>query len=148
MTSTEIVIRLKQPPPLYPNDSLKQNHVRLRLVPDATIALGMMVLTPSQEIAGNAVEMVACTHGGASEVGSYERILGDAMAGDPTLFAREDHVEEAWRIIDPVASLTAPVSEYEPGTWGPAGAETNVGPPGGWEDPAIRASHPEVLQTT
>ena len=113
VTSTEIVIRLKQPPPLYPHDSLKQNHVRLRLVPDATIALGMMVLTPSQEIAGNAVEMVACTHGGASEVGAYERILGDAMAGDPTLSAREDHVEEAWRIIDPVASLTAPVSEYE-----------------------------------
>jgi glucose-6-phosphate 1-dehydrogenase len=115
------------------------------LVPDATIALGMMVLTPSQEIAGNAVEMVACTNCGACEVGAYERILGDAMAGDPTLFAREDHVEEAWRIIDPVADLTAPVSEYEPGTWGPAEAQTSVVPPGGWENPAMEALHSEPV---
>jgi glucose-6-phosphate 1-dehydrogenase len=136
ITSTEILIRLRQPPSLYPSDSLKPNHVRLRLVPDATIAFGMMVLTPSQEIVGQAVEMVACTHGGPSEVGAYERILGDAMAGDPTLFAREDHVEEAWRIMDAIVNSNVPVREYEPGTWGPNDLETQVAPPGGWENPA------------
>jgi glucose-6-phosphate 1-dehydrogenase len=135
ITSTEILIRFKQPPPLYPSGSLKANHVRLRLVPDATIALGMMVLTPSQEIIGQAVEMVACTHSSANEVGAYERILEDAMAGDPTLFAREDHVEEAWRIIDPIMNSDAPVLEYERGTWGPAEMQNRIAPPGGWENP-------------
>jgi glucose-6-phosphate 1-dehydrogenase len=136
VTSTEIFIRLRQPPPLYPSDSLKPNHVRLRLVPDATIALGMMVLSPTQEVAGQAVEMVACTQGGPSEVGAYDRILGDAMAGDATLFAREDHVEEAWRIIDPIMNSSVPVREYEPGSWGPADLDKQVAPPGGWESPA------------
>ena len=142
VTSTEVLIRLRQPPPLYPSDSLKPNHVRLRLVPDATIGLGMMVLTPGQEIAGQAVEMVACTRSSASEVGAYERILGDAMAGDPTLFAREDHVEEAWRIVDPVVKLNTPVSEYEPGTWGPSEVESQLAPPGGWDNCTIRTSPP------
>ena len=118
---------------------MKPNHVRLRLVPDATIALGMMVLTPGQEIAGQAVEMVACTHGGPSEAGAYERILGDAMAGDPTLFAREDHVEEAWRIIDPIVNSNTAVREHEPGTWGPTDLDKQVAPPGGWENPAAAA---------
>lgn len=137
VTSTEVLIRLRQPPALYVSDSVKPNHLRLRLVPDATIALGMMVLTPTQEIAGQAVEMVACTHSSASEVGAYERILGDAMAGDATLFAREDHVEEAWRIIDPVQKLNTPVIEYQPGTWGPCDVEKRVAPPGGWENPVV-----------
>ena len=135
ITSTEIFIQLKQPPPLYPSDSLKPNHVRLRLVPDATIALGVMVLTPRQEIAGQSVEMVACTHNGPSEVGAYERILGDAMAGDSTLFAREDHVEEAWRIIDPIVNLNTPVCEYEPGTWGPVDLDMRLAPSDGWKNP-------------
>jgi glucose-6-phosphate 1-dehydrogenase len=137
VTSTEVLIRLRQPPALYPADSLKQNHLRLRLVPDTTIALGMMVLSPGQEIAGDPVEMVACSGSELSEVGAYERLLGDAMAGDPTLFAREDHVEEAWRIVDPVAKLSTPVSEYEPGSWGPSEVAQKVAPPGGWSNPVI-----------
>ena len=139
LTSTEIFIRLRQAPRLYPSDSPKPNHVRLRLVPDATIALGMMVLTPSQEVAGQPVEMVACKQGGPSEVGAYDRILEDAMAGDATLFAREDHVEEAWRIIDPITNSSLPVREYEPGTWGPNDLDEHVVPPGGWENPTNAA---------
>jgi glucose-6-phosphate 1-dehydrogenase len=124
---------------LYPADSLKQNHLRLRLVPDTTIALGMTVLSPGQETAGEAVEMVACSGSEVSEVGAYERLLGDAMDGDPTLFAREDHVEEAWRIVDPVAKLSTPVSEYEPGTWGPSEVAQKVAPPGGWNNTVATA---------
>ena len=66
---------------------------------------------------------------------AYERLLGDAMKGDPTLFAREDYVEEAWRIVDPVLGNVTPLYEYEPGTWGPPEMEQTVAPPGGWVDP-------------
>jgi Glucose-6-phosphate 1-dehydrogenase len=68
---------------------------------------------------------------------AYERVLGDAMAGDATLFAREDYVEEAWRIVDPVLKASTPVYEYEPGTWGPSEVDQRVVPPGGWENPVV-----------
>jgi len=67
---------------------------------------------------------------------AYERVLGDAMAGDATLFAREDYVEEAWRIVDPVLKAGTPVYEYEPKTWGPIEVE-RVAPPGGWHNPLV-----------
>src|SRR5262249_21359937 len=69
-----------------------------------------------------------------------ECLLGDAMAGDQTRFAREDHVEEAWRTVDPVVKAAATVSEYEPGTWGPAEVAQRVAPPGGWHNPVIKAA--------
>jgi len=62
-------------------------------------------------------------------------VLGDAMAGDGTLFAREDYVEEAWRIVDPVLKAGTPVYEYEPHTWGPSEVDRRVTPPGGWHNP-------------
>ena len=68
---------------------------------------------------------------------AYERVLGDAMAGDRTLFAREDYVEEAWRIVDPVLKAGTPVHEYEPGTWGPDAVDQSVAPPGGWQNPVV-----------
>jgi glucose-6-phosphate 1-dehydrogenase len=123
---------------VYPSDSLKQNHVRLRVSPDTSIALGLMVLTPGQEMAGQGTEMVACQSPPAGERDAYERLLGDAMAGDPTLFAREDYVEEAWRIVDPILQTNTSVYEYEPGTWGPE-VEQRVVPPGGWHNPVITA---------
>ena len=140
VTVTEVLIRLRQPVALYLPDSLRQNHVRLRLVPDSTIALGVMVLTAKQEIGGEATEMVACTKSGGGEEEAYERLLCDAMAGDQTLFAREDHVEEAWRIVDPVLKPAAPVPEYEPGTWGPSEVAQRVAPPDGWHDPVIETA--------
>ena len=62
-------------------------------------------------------------------------MLTDAIQGDATLFARQDYVEEAWRIVDPVLKVKTPVHEYTPGTWGPAEAQKNLSPPGGWNDP-------------
>ena len=70
---------------------------------------------------------------------AYERVLGDAMAGDATLFAREDYVEEAWRIVDPVLKQRTPVYEYEPGTWGPKEVEARVVPSRGWQNPVVDA---------
>jgi glucose-6-phosphate 1-dehydrogenase len=69
---------------------------------------------------------------------AYERVLGDAISGDRTLFARQDYVEEAWRIADPVLKKATPVYDYEPGSWGPREADQNVTPPGGWQNPTVR----------
>jgi glucose-6-phosphate 1-dehydrogenase len=139
VTSTEVLLRLRKPPSVYLSDSLKPNHVRLRVSPDTTIALGMMVLSPGKEMAGQAVELFACQSPPAGDMDAYERVLGEAMAGDPTLFAREDYVEEAWRIVDPLLKLDTPVYEYEPGTSGPSEAEQKVVPPGGWHNPVVTA---------
>ena len=68
---------------------------------------------------------------------AYERVLGDAMAGDATLFAREDYVEEAWRIVDPVLKANTPVYDYEPGSWGPCEVDQRVSPTGGWHNPRV-----------
>jgi glucose-6-phosphate 1-dehydrogenase len=147
VTCTEVLIRLRKPRAVYPSETLKQNHLRLRVSPESTIALGMMVVSAGQEMAGQAVEMAVCRHPGAGDMDAYERVLGDAMAGDPTLFAREDYVEEAWRIVDPVVKAGTPLSEYEPGTWGPPEVEQRVTPPGGWHNPVT--SQPgcgEVMQ--
>jgi glucose-6-phosphate 1-dehydrogenase len=67
---------------------------------------------------------------------AYERVLGDAIMGERTLFAREDYVEEAWRIVDPALKAGTPIYQYEPATWGPAEADTRLKPPGGWHNPA------------
>ncbi len=66
---------------------------------------------------------------------AYERVLTDAIAGNPTLFAREDYVEEAWRIVDRALYANTPLHEYEPGTWGPSDADPRLVPPGGWQNP-------------
>ncbi len=72
----------------------------------------------------------------AKEMDAYERVLSDAMAGDATLFAREDYVEEAWRIVDPALKAGTPVHEYAPETWGPE-AIAGIEPPGGWRNPVV-----------
>ncbi len=136
VTSTEVLIRLRKPPSMYAAASLVPNHVRMRVSPDTTIALGMMVLAPGSQVAGQSAEMVACSSSLAGEM-AYERILTDAMAGDSTLFAREDYVEEAWRIVDPVLKAKTPAYQYEPGTWGPKEVEQKVAPAGGWHNPLV-----------
>ena len=137
VTCTEILVRLRRPPTVYPSTALTTNHMRLRISPEATIALGMMVLAPGQELVGQPVEMVASHHPRADEMAAYERLLGDAMAGDATLFAREDYVEEAWRIVDPVLKADTPVYEYDPKTWGPGEVEQRILPGGAWDNPSV-----------
>ena len=137
VTCTEILIRLRRPPDVFHSPALEQNHIRLRISPDVEIALGMMVLKPDKDADGEPVEMVANRHPEAKEMDAYERVLGEALVGDTTLFAREDYVEEAWRIVDPVLRAGTPVYEYEPGSWGPPEASQSIAPRGGWHEPAV-----------
>jgi len=136
VTCTEILVRLRQPPTMYKHYDLADNYVRLRISPDVELAFGFNVTSPIEESQSQLSELLASRHPGAREMDAYERVLGDAMAGDATLFAREDYVEEAWRIVDPALKASTPVYEYEPGSWGPAEVE-RVTPPGGWQDPQI-----------
>jgi glucose-6-phosphate 1-dehydrogenase len=136
VTCTEILGRFRKPPTLVPADALTENHLRLRLSPEVTIAMGMMVMTQGDDIAAQTVEMLASGSPRAGEMDAYERVLGSAMEGDATLFAREDYVEEAWRIVDPVLKGGTPIFEYEPNTWGPREVE-RVTPVGGWSNPTI-----------
>ena len=135
-TCTEIVGKFRKPPTLIPDSLLVENRLRLRLSPEVTIAMGMMALDPSAEgLSLRTGEMVASHSPRAAEMDAYERVLGAAMEGDATLFAREDYVEEAWRIVDPVLKMSTPVSQYQTNTWGPREVE-RVTPMGGWSNPS------------
>jgi glucose-6-phosphate 1-dehydrogenase len=137
MTCTEIIVRLRQPPTMYQGFNLAPNYVRLRISPEVTIAFGTNMIAPEEETVSQPLEIIASHHPSAAEMDAYERVLGDAMAGDATLFAREDHVEEAWRIVDPVLKAATPLYEYEPNTWGPREVGQNVTPPEGWQAPIV-----------
>jgi glucose-6-phosphate 1-dehydrogenase len=137
VTCSEIVVRLRRPPTMYQSFNLAPNHVRFRISPEITIAFGTNVMAPGEDTAAQSAEIIASRHPRADEMDAYERVLGDAMAGDATLFAREDYVEEAWRIVDPVLKAGTPVYEYEPNTWGPREVEETVSPLGGWQHPIV-----------
>jgi glucose-6-phosphate 1-dehydrogenase len=136
VTCTELVVRLRRPPKVFPTCARVPNHFRFRISPDVTSAFGLTVMDAGEKMIGQTVELLASHHPGADEPDAYERVLGDAMAGDATLFAREDYVEEAWRIVDPVLKAGTPIYEYEPGTWGPSEADS-LTPAGGWHNPAV-----------
>jgi glucose-6-phosphate 1-dehydrogenase len=137
VTCTEVVVRLRRPPTMYQGYDLKANYCRLRISPDITFAIGANVIAPGQETVSVMAEMMGTRHPRADEADAYERVLGDALQGDATLFAREDHVEEAWRIVDPALKAGTPIHEYEPGTWGPAEVDETVSPAGGWANPTV-----------
>jgi glucose-6-phosphate 1-dehydrogenase len=141
VTCMEVFAELRRPPDLYSTSCTVPNHVRFRLSPDITIGLGTMVMDPGDEMVGRPVELVATHKPDGDEMEAYERLLGDAMRGDQTLFAREDYVEQAWRIVDPILEKSTPVYEYEPGTWGPDEVNRLVSPPGGWHDPVLNLRH-------
>jgi glucose-6-phosphate 1-dehydrogenase len=137
VTCTEIVVRLRRPPTVFTTCAPARNYFRFRISPDVTGAIGLTTMDPEEKMIGQSVELLATHHPGAGEMDAYERVLGDAMAGDATLFAREDYVEEAWRIVDPVLKAKTPVHEYEPNTWGPTEVDKQVVPPGGWQNPTV-----------
>jgi len=135
VTCTEVVVRLRQPATMFHDFELEPNTCRLRISPDVTIAIGANVIAPGEETRSQTAEMVGTQLPRADEMDAYERVLGDA-----TLFAREDYVEEAWRIVDPALKAGTPVYEYEPGTWGPKEVGSRVSPPGGWQSPTVKSS--------
>ncbi|MCB9915011.1 MAG: glucose-6-phosphate dehydrogenase [Planctomycetes bacterium] len=133
LTRTEVVVRLRCPPPIVDGVSLPANHVRFRLSPDFVIALGAAIQAcddePGAQPRAEPVEL-ELTHSLLGEPDPYEELIHDALNGDPYRFAREDWVEEAWRIVDPVLRASTPLHAYAPGTWGPAEADALL--PGGW----------------
>jgi glucose-6-phosphate 1-dehydrogenase len=136
VTCTEIVARFRKPPTLLSNGALKENHLRFRISPDVAIGMGMMTLASADTFAMESTEMLASSAPRAGEMEAYERLLTAAMEGDGTLFAREDYVEEAWRIVDPILKTDSPIYEYDPKTWGPHEVDRLM-PEGGWHNPVI-----------
>jgi len=136
VTCTEVLGRFRKPPSVIKESALSRNYLRFRISPEMTIAVGTTVMAPDEVMQGENVEMVASRHPRPEEMEAYERVLGDAMAGDATLFARQDYVEEAWRIVDPVLKASTPIYEYDRGTWGPSEVDQRVSPPGGWHNPS------------
>jgi glucose-6-phosphate 1-dehydrogenase len=137
VTCTEIIVRLREAPRIFPHCTAIPNHLRFRINPEMTIALGTTVMDSDDKEIGQQAELLASHRPGANEMDAYERVLGDAMSGDRTLFARQDYVEEAWRIVDPVLKKATAIHEYEPGSWGPPEVGKNVAPPGGWHNPTV-----------
>ena len=136
-TVTEVTVELLKPPPVvFPKAADDAgNCVRFRLSPQVEIAIGARAKLPGEAMIGQPVElsvMQGPEQGKDGRMGPYERLLGDAMAGDPTLFAREDVVEAAWAIVDPVLREPVPVRPYEPGSWGPPDVDALVTDVGGW----------------
>jgi glucose-6-phosphate 1-dehydrogenase len=135
----EVRVQLKRPPcEVFGERPPTPEYFRFRVGPNVTdLALGVHVKRAGETEAmqGREVEMLASEEQ-ASDVLPYERLLGDAMRGDPSLFAREDAVEAQWRIVDPILRAQTPLYPYEPGSWGPAQADRLVGTvPGGWQRP-------------
>jgi glucose-6-phosphate 1-dehydrogenase len=135
VTCTEVIGRLRKPPSVIKDSALSQNDVRFRISPEMTIAISATVMASGEALKGETVEMVASRRPRPEEMEAYERVLSDAMVGDTILFAREDYVEEAWRIVDPALNASTPVYEYEKGAWGPSQVNERVFPPGGWLNP-------------
>jgi glucose-6-phosphate 1-dehydrogenase len=136
VTTTEVLVELRRPPQdvFHEQDSGGPNSVRFRLSPEVIIALGARAKMPGESMTGEAIEL-AVRHHTPDEMEPYERLIGDAMAGDATLFAREDAVEAAWAIVDPILKTPTPVYPYERNTWGPPEADRIISRPGGWHRP-------------
>lgn len=132
VTATELVVRWKSAgqPLLEDGAPPTPNYLRLGIGPDACIELGATVKKHGKEMVGEATALVLC-RSTADAMKPYERLLGDAIDGDPTLFAEKDAVEESWRVVDPVVGSEAPVFPYDAGSWGPAEA-ARIAPEGGW----------------
>ena len=136
VTATEVVVDLKAPPAQVFEDSAANppNHLRFRLGPDVAIALGARAKSPGTRMAGHPTELFVSQTAG-DEMEAYERLIGDAMQGDAALFGRQDEVEAAWAIIDPILGAKTAVNDYAQGSWGPKAADQLVDSVCGWHDP-------------
>ncbi len=134
ITETEVVAKLRAPCPIFAMEAPPANYVRFRISGEPVIAIGASIKTSGDQLRGCPIELIADQECGTDEMLPYEELLGDAMAGNQTWFAREDHVEEAWRIIDPILDQPG-VHPYQPGSWGPAEADKLIESLGGWSDP-------------
>jgi glucose-6-phosphate 1-dehydrogenase len=135
VTATEVVSKLRQPPAIFSNNPPPANYLRFQVSPDLTIGLGVHVRQPGEVVRGVPVEMQVTQHPNPEDILPYEELLADAIVGNQMRFAREDYVEQAWRILDPLLKCLPPVQPYKPGTWGPEAAQALAAPDGGWLNP-------------
>lgn len=139
VTATEVFVEFKRPPlanfrEIVPGSSA---HLRMRLGPDIAIALGARVKTPGEQMTGNDVELTLTEHA-ADDMPPYERLLGDAMRGQPELFARQDLVEAQWRVVEPILGDVTPLYHYRPETWGPDECQAIIAGDGQWINPKVQ----------
>jgi glucose-6-phosphate 1-dehydrogenase len=134
VTATDVVVKLRPPPALFSDEPPPPNRFRFRVTPDETIAITSFVKVPGDTLKVEPVELVVSQRLDPIELVAYEELLNDALHGLSARFARQDYVEESWRIVDGVLDDATPVYPYEGGTWGPREA-TRVEPDGGWIDP-------------
>lgn len=137
VTCTEILVRLKRVPTAYSSLVIASNHLRFRISPDVSFALGMLNMVAGEKMEAARLEIMGTPNPYAEQKDAYETVLSDAMAGDATVFARQDYVEEAWRIVDPYLSSDTPVYEYDPQTWGPSELGKQLTPEEGWSYPVL-----------
>jgi glucose-6-phosphate 1-dehydrogenase len=136
VTATEVRVELRKPPQQVFNERMTEdcNYFRFRLGPDrVAIALGARAKKVGTEMVGEHVELFVSNEQDG-QLDAYDRLIGDAMKGDQSLFARQDAVEATWRIVDPVLDSRSPVQPYQPGTWGPVAADEII-EPGRWNEP-------------
>lgn len=136
-TTTEVLVELNAPPQVVFHEAAPAmgNYVRFRLSPDVVIALGASAKRPGEGMAGQPTELSVARQHTSDEMDAYERLLGDAMQGDATLFARQDAVEAAWAIVEPLLQLDRDPIPYPVGSWGPADADRLTSALGGWYAP-------------
>jgi glucose-6-phosphate 1-dehydrogenase len=135
VTATEVLVRFKRPP-LTHISKTDANYLRFRLGPEIAIGLGARVKRLGIQLETAPVELSVVEHPGGDEVDAYERLLSDAMAGERLLFVREDAVDAAWAIVDPILDHAVPVLPYARGSWGPTQANKLTAGLGGWHNPA------------
>lgn len=138
-TTTEVMVHLKRPPHsvFHSLRAGQGNYYRFRLSPDVAIGCGARAKTPGEQMAGHQTELSVCANSG-EDMEPYERLLGDAMNGDSTLFARQDSVEAAWKVVDPILKNPPEMHLYKPGTWGPKEADKVLIGGAQWHDPVVR----------
>jgi glucose-6-phosphate 1-dehydrogenase len=133
VTATEVLVKLRRPP--VGKISPGANYLRFRLGPDLSLSLGARIKRPGPGLDSMPTELSAVNRAQAGELEPYERLLTDAMHGDALLFVREDAVEAAWSIVEPILGNATPVHSYKPGAWGPTEADRLAADIGGWHNP-------------
>jgi len=140
-TATEVLVELNPPPQRLFADSAptagRANYLRFRLSPSAAIALAARVKLAGKEFVGDQRELYLLEETPAEE-SPYERLLGDAMVGDGALFTRENAIEAAWAVVDPVLKTHHRIRPYKRGTWGPKEADAIIASDGGWHNPRAK----------